>query len=114
MLPMMKLADVFLADYDQCVRPDTSSGALGALSPAFMPGLGTVTAGNSSPLNDGAAALLIMSEEKAKGLGLTPLVKVVATAVAGVEPCVMGTGPVPATEKVLKTSRAFFRSDRSI
>jgi len=60
-----------------------------------------VTAGNSSPLNDGAAALLVMSEEKAKSLSLKPLVRVVATAVAGVEPCVMGTGPVPATKKAL-------------
>jgi acetyl-CoA acyltransferase len=67
-----------------------------------MPGLGTVTAGNSSPLNDGAAALLVMSEEKAQALGLKPLVRVVATAVVGVDPAVMGTGPVPATKKALK------------
>ena len=76
--------------------------ALAALKPAFMPGMGTVTAGNSSPLNDGAAALLVMSEEKAKSLGLKPLVRIVATAVAGVDPAVMGTGPVPATQKALK------------
>ena len=75
---------------------------LAALKPAFMPGMGTVTAGNSSPLNDGAAALLVMSEEKAKALGLKPLVRVVATAVVGVDPAVMGTGPVPATQKALK------------
>lgn len=87
---------------DQCIRPDTSLEALSALKPAFMPGMGTVTAGNSSPLNDGAAALLVMSEEKAKALGLQPLVKVRATAVAGVDPAVMGTGPVPATKKALK------------
>ena len=67
-----------------------------------MPGIGTVTAGNSSPLNDGAAALLMMSEEKAKSLGLKPLVRVRATAVAGVDPAVMGTGPVPATQKALE------------
>src|SRR6476646_10862165 len=90
-----------LIERDQCVRPDTSLEALAALPPAFMPGLGTVTAGNSSPLNDGAAALLVMSEESAKSLGLKPLVKVRATAVAGVEPCVMGTGPVPAVKKAL-------------
>jgi acetyl-CoA acyltransferase len=90
-----------LATRDQCVRSDTSLEALGALSPAFMPKMGTVTAGNSSPLNDGAAAMLIMSEEKAKLLGLKPMVKVLATAVAGVEPSVMGTGPVPATKKAL-------------
>lgn len=92
----------FLATADQCVRPDTSLEALAALEPAFLPKLGTVTAGNSSPLNDGAAALLVMSEGKAKALGLKPLVRVRATAVAGVEPCVMGTGPVPAVQKVLK------------
>ena len=91
-----------LADADQCVRADTSLEALGGLSPAFMPKVGTVTAGNSSPLNDGAAALLVMSEEKAKSLGLTPLVRVKSTAVAGVEPSVMGTGPVPATAKALE------------
>jgi acetyl-CoA acyltransferase len=86
---------------DQCIRPDTSLEALATLKPAFMPGIGTVTAGNSSPLNDGAAALLMMSEEKAKSLGLKPLVRVKATAVAGVDPAVMGTGPVPATKKAL-------------
>jgi acetyl-CoA acyltransferase len=89
-------------EQDQCIRPDTTLEALAALPPAFMPGLGTVTAGNSSPLNDGAAALLVMSEERARSLGLTPLVKVRATAVAGVDPAVMGTGPVPATQKALK------------
>lgn len=91
-----------LITFDQCVRPDTSAEALAALKPAFMPGMGTVTAGNSSPLNDGAAALLVMSDEKAKSLGLKPLVRIVATAVVGVEPSVMGTGPVPATQKALK------------
>jgi len=92
----------FLATGDQCVRPDTTIESLAALEPAFMPKVGTVTAGNSSPLNDGAAALLVMSEERAKSLGLKPLVRVRATAVAGVEPCAMGTGPVPAVKKVLK------------
>jgi acetyl-CoA acyltransferase len=87
---------------DQCIRPDTTLEALAALKPAFMPGIGTVTAGNSSPLNDGAAALLMMSEEKAKSLGLKPLVRVRSTAVAGVDPAVMGTGPVPATHKALE------------
>jgi len=91
-----------LIDHDQCVRPDATLESLAALKPAFMPGLGTVTAGNSSPLNDGAAALLIMSEEKAKALGLKPLVRIVATAVVGVDPSVMGTGPVPATKKALQ------------
>jgi acetyl-CoA acyltransferase len=91
-----------LVDRDQCVRADASLAALAALKPAFMPGLGTVTAGNSSPLNDGAAAMLVMSEASAKSLGFKPLAKVRATAVAGVDPAVMGTGPVPATQKALK------------
>jgi acetyl-CoA acyltransferase len=91
-----------LVEQDQCIRFDSSMEALAALSPAFMPGLGTVTAGNSSPLNDGAAALLIMSNDRAESLGFKPLARVRATAVAGVDPCVMGTGPVPATKKALK------------
>ncbi|MGD9636551.1 MAG: acetyl-CoA C-acyltransferase, partial [Pirellulales bacterium] len=91
-----------LVERDQCVRADASLAALAALKPAFMPGMGTVTAGNSSPLNDGAAALLIMSEESAKSLGQKPIARVLATAVAGVDPSVMGTGPVPATHKALK------------
>src|SRR5436305_2075344 len=80
----------------------SSLEALAALRPAFMPEGGTVTAGNSSPLNVGAAAVLIMSEERAKELGLTPKVKVRAMAVAGVDPSVMGIGPVPATHKALE------------
>ena len=87
---------------DQCVRADASMEALAALKPAFMPGMGTVTAGTSSPLNDGAAAMLIMSAESAERLALKPLVRVVASAVVGVDPCVMGTGPVPATQKALQ------------
>ncbi len=91
-----------LVETDQCIRRDTSLESLAALNPAFMPKVGTVTAGNSSPLNDGAAAMLVMSEEKAKSFGLKPLVRIRATAVAGVDPCVMGTGPVPATQKALQ------------
>jgi acetyl-CoA acyltransferase len=87
---------------DQCIRRDTSLEALGALKPAFMPDGGTITAGNSSPLNVGAAALLVMSEDKAKELGLKPKVRVRAMAVAGVDPSVMGIGPVPATHKALE------------
>jgi len=87
---------------DQCIRRDTSLEALAALKPAFMPEGGTVTAGNSSPLNVGAAAVLIMSEEKAKELGLKPKVRIRAMAVAGVDPSVMGIGPVPATHKALE------------
>jgi len=86
---------------DQCIRRDTSLEALAALKPAFMPEGGSVTAGNSSPLNVGAAATLVMSETKAKEFGLHPKVKVRAMAVAGVDPSVMGIGPVPATHKAL-------------
>jgi len=91
-----------LLTQDQCIRRDTSIEALGALKPAFMPEGGTVTAGNASPINVGAAALLIMSEERAKELGLKPKVKIRAMAVAGVDPSVMGIGPVPATHKALE------------
>jgi acetyl-CoA acetyltransferase family protein len=75
--------------------------SLARLKPAFAREGGTVTAGNSSGLNDGASALLVMSEEKAKSLGLTPLVRIMASASAGVPPRVMGLGPVPATKKAL-------------
>src|SRR5205823_11571330 len=91
-----------LLTQDQCIRRDTSLEALGALKPVFMPEGGTVTAGNSSPLNVGAAATLVMSEEKAKELGLKPKVKIRGMAVAGVDPSVMGLGPVPATHKALE------------
>src|SRR5205807_9819889 len=73
-----------------------------ALKPAFMPEGGSVTAGNSSQISVGAAAVLIMSEEKAQEFGLKPLVKIRAMAVAGVDPAVMGIGPVPATHKALE------------
>src|SRR5437868_5121557 len=87
---------------DQCIRRDTSLEALGALKPAFMPEGGSVTAGNSSPLNVGAAAVLIMSEDRTRELGLKPKVRIRAMAVAGVDPAVMGIGPVPATHKALE------------
>jgi acetyl-CoA acyltransferase len=87
---------------DQCIRRDTSLEALGALKPVFMPEGGSVTAGNSSPLNVGAAALLIMSEDRARELGIKPLARIRAMAVAGVDPSVMGIGPVPATHKALE------------
>src|SRR5437660_8888884 len=87
---------------DQGIRRDTSLEALSALKPAFMPDGGTITAGNSSQLSVGAAALLVMSEERAKELGLTPIARVRAMAVAGVDPAVMGIGPVPAVHKALE------------
>ena len=87
---------------DQGFRRDTTVEALGTLKPVFMPEGGTVTAGNASQLSVGAAALLIMSEDRAKELGLTPKVRIKAMAVAGVDPSVMGIGPVPATHKALE------------
>jgi 3-oxoadipyl-CoA thiolase len=85
---------------DEHPRPDTTLEKLGALKPAFREN-GTVTAGNSSGLNDGAAALVIASEEKARQLGVEPLGAFVGSAVAGVDPRVMGIGPVPAVRKLL-------------
>jgi acetyl-CoA acyltransferase len=87
---------------DECIRRDSSLESLAALAPVFMPEGGSVTAGNASPLNVGSAALLIMSEDRAQELGLKAKVKVRAMAVAGVDPSVMGIGPVPATYKALE------------
>ncbi|MDE2148905.1 MAG: acetyl-CoA C-acyltransferase FadA [Gammaproteobacteria bacterium] len=90
-----------LVDYDEVVRRDANLQDLGKLRPAFNP-KGSVTAGNSSAISDGAAACLVMSAEKAKALGLTPLVRIVSMASAGCDPSIMGRGPVPATQKALK------------
>jgi acetyl-CoA C-acetyltransferase len=87
-------------DADEHPRADTSADALAGLKPAFREG-GTVTAGNSSGINDGAAAVVLASEEKARELGIEPLGAFVASAVAGVDPRVMGIGPVPAVRKLL-------------
>jgi acetyl-CoA acyltransferase len=86
---------------DQSIRPDASLEAMAALEPAFLPGLGTVTAATSAPLSDGAAALVVMSQAEATRQGLAPLARVVATAVVGVPPAAMGTGPIAATRKLL-------------
>jgi 3-oxoadipyl-CoA thiolase len=95
-----ELVPVGEVDRDEHPRPDTSAEKLAALKPAFREG-GTLTAGNSSGLNDGAAALVVASEERAKDLGVSPLGRFVASAVAGVDPRVMGIGPIPAVRKVL-------------
>lgn len=87
---------------DQCVREDCSPESLAGLPPVFNPQGGSVTAGNSSPLSVGASAVLIMSDTKAAELGLKPMARVVSVAVAGVEPCEMGIGPVPAVHKALR------------
>ena len=91
-----------LIDFDQTIRPDATLESLSALKPAFMPEGGTITAGNSSPLSVGAAALLVMSEERAAELCLKPKVRIKAMAVVGVDPSVMGIGPVPAVNKALE------------
>lgn len=88
-------------DTDEYPR-ETTLEKLGALKPAFQPDGGTVTAGNSSGRNDGASALLLMSEEKAEELGCKPIVRIMGVACAGVDPRYMGLGPVPATRKVLE------------
>jgi 3-oxoadipyl-CoA thiolase len=89
-----------LVDRDEHPRPTTTLDALARLRPAFTRD-GTVTAGNSSGLNDGAAALLVMSSERARALGLEPIARIVSTAVAGVKPDEMGLGPIPASRKAL-------------
>lgn len=92
----------FTAESDQCVRFDSSLESLARLEPAFVPKYGTVTAGNSSPLNDGASALLVMSEAKAKSLGLKPIARVRATSVMGLAPSLMGLGPIGASNKLFQ------------
>jgi len=87
---------------DETIRPETTLEGLAALSPSFNPQGGTVTAGQSSQISDGASAMLVMSAEKAQSLGLKPIARVKGMAVAGVDPSIMGYGPVPATQKVLK------------
>ncbi len=93
-----------IIDTDEHPRPETSRADLQKLKPAFREG-GTVTAGNSSGINDGAAALVLMSGERASSLGLKPLARFVAAAAAGVDPACMGIGPVPATRKVLERAK---------
>ncbi len=88
---------------DDGPRPGTTMEVLGKLKPAFREN-GTVTAGNSCPLNDGAAAVLVMSAEKAKRLGLTPKARIIASTVAAIRPEIMGLGPIPAIQALLKTT----------
>ena len=94
--------DVTVVDRDEHPRADTSTEALGKLRPAFKRDGGSVTAGNSSGINDGASAVLLVEAGRARALGLQPMARVVSTAVAGVDPAVMGIGPVPATRKALE------------
>jgi len=93
--------DPIVVRNDEHPRPETTIEALTRLKPAFREG-GTVTAGNSSGINDGASAVLVVEAARARALGLQPMARVVATAVAGVDPALMGLGPIPATRKVLE------------
>jgi 3-oxoadipyl-CoA thiolase len=102
-IPQRK-GDPVVVARDEHPRPETTAEGLAKLRPAFRDG-GTVTAGNASGINDGAAALLLVEAERARALGLRPMARVVATAVAGVDPRVMGMGPVPAIRKVLARAR---------
>ncbi|ORM79073.1 MULTISPECIES: acetyl-CoA C-acyltransferase FadA [Pantoea] len=97
-------ADGVLKRYesDEVIRPETSLEGLAALRPAFDPVSGTVTAGSSSALSDGAAAMLIMSESRARELGITPRARIRSMAVTGCDPSIMGYGPVPASKMALK------------
>ena len=91
-----------LIDIDEVIRPESTVETMATLRPVFDPVNGTVTAGTSSALSDGASAMLLMSADKAKALGLTPRAKIRAMAVAGCDAAIMGFGPVPATQKALK------------
>jgi len=91
-----------MIEHDEVIRPETTIETLSNLRPVFDPVNGTVTAGTSSALSDGASAMLVMSAERAKELGLTPRAKIRGMAVAGCDPSTMGFGPVPATKKALK------------
>src|SRR5512141_241389 len=99
-IPQRK-GDPIMMDTDEHPRPDTTLDGLAKLKPAFRKN-GAVTAGNSSGLNDGAAAVLLMTAERAQELGLKPMARILAGAAAGVDPRVMGLGPIPATRKALK------------
>ncbi|MFZ4583856.1 MAG: thiolase family protein [Acidimicrobiia bacterium] len=92
-----------LFDFDEGIRPDSSIEKLASLKPAFSED-GVITAGNSSQITDGASAVLVMSEDKANALGLRPRARFVSFALAGVDPVTMLTGPIPATQKILKKS----------
>jgi len=89
-------------DFDEVIRPDTTAAGLAALKPAFDPVNGTVTAGSSSALSDGAAAMLLMSESRARELGLKARARIRSMAVVGCDPSIMGFGPVPASRLALK------------
>lgn len=93
---------VQLVDRDEVIREGVTAAGLGELPPAFIPKMGTVTAGTSSAISDGASAMLLMSGARAKALGINPRAKIRSMAVSGCDPAIMGYGPVPATKKALQ------------
>ena len=93
-----------LIEQDETIRPETTVEILAGLKPAFNPRGGTVTAGTSSQVTDGASCMLVMSAERASALGLTPIAKIREMTLAGVDPSIMGYGPVPSTQAALKKS----------
>ena len=103
-IPMMGHDDQgspILVERDETIRAETTAEILATLKPVFNPKGGTITAGTSSQVTDGASVMLVMSAERAKSLGFQPIAKILATAVVGVDPSIMGYGPVPATRKAL-------------
>ncbi len=91
-----------LVEHDETIRPDTTVEGLAQLRPVFDPANGTITAGSSSQITDGASCMIVMSGERAQALGVEPMARIRAMAVAGVDPSIMGYGPVPSTQKALK------------
>ncbi len=91
-----------LVEHDETIRPDTTVEGLAKLRPVFDPRNGTVTAGSSSQITDGASCMIVLAAERAQALGVEPLARIRAMAVAGVDPSIMGYGPVPSTHKALK------------
>ena len=109
LIPQRK-GDAIVINKDEFIKPNSTLEILGKLKPAFAKENGSVTAGNSSGLNDGAAAVIVASEDAVKNYGLRPLAKIVSSAVTGCEPRIMGIGPVEATKLALK--RANLRLDQ--
>jgi len=99
---MLKEVNGMFNRFDEVIRADASLDALASLRPAFVPKVGTVTAGSSSAISDGVSAMLLMSGAKATSLGLSPIARIRSMAVSGCDPAIMGYGPVPASKKALK------------
>lgn len=95
----------FKVDYDEVIRPETTVETLLTLKPVFDPRGGTVTAGNSSALSDGASSILIMSEDRARALGLKPMARIISVSATGCDPSIMGYGPVSASKKALERAK---------